>query len=113
MSATEDIIEIALQILFGILGFCLAIAAMHYRDSLCSVLLRRYREKSTQCMKYSECENVVCRADVVFRLRTGSRIDRGRTIPTQCAVYRSIMFVVLRRVQWNKRREEWFGYAGM
>jgi hypothetical protein len=52
MSDPADLIEISLQILFGLLGFLLAILAIHYRDSLCSVLLRRWRrrqEPDTTC----------------------------------------------------------------
>jgi hypothetical protein len=75
MSAIEEVIEIALQVLFGILGLIFAIAAIHYRDSLCSVLLRRYRENPTQCMEYCDRGNVVRCADMDFRLRTRSWID--------------------------------------
>jgi hypothetical protein len=54
MSDPADLIEISLQILFGFLGFILAIAAIHYRDSLCTVLLRRWRERPTLV----ECKNI-------------------------------------------------------
>jgi hypothetical protein len=53
MSDPVDLVEISLQILFGFLGFILALAAIHYRDSLCTVLLRRWRERPT----IVECKN--------------------------------------------------------
>jgi hypothetical protein len=49
MSHTDDVIEIGLQIFFGLIGLLFAVAAIHYRESLCSVLLRRYREQPVQC----------------------------------------------------------------
>jgi hypothetical protein len=52
MSQIDDLIEIALQIFFGFIGVVLAVAAIHYRDSLCSVILRRYREPPTQCRNF-------------------------------------------------------------
>jgi hypothetical protein len=51
MSDPADLIEISLQILFGLLGFLLAILAIHYRDSLCSVLLRRWRRQPVTICK--------------------------------------------------------------
>ncbi|KAF2035387.1 hypothetical protein EK21DRAFT_106923 [Setomelanomma holmii] len=53
MSDMYDAVEVALQILFGLVGILFAIAALHYRDSLCSVLLRRYRQR---IIEYHELE---------------------------------------------------------
>jgi hypothetical protein len=59
MSQIDDMIEIGLQIFFGLIGLMLAIAAIHYRDSICSVLLRRYRDKPVQC-KHAHTSNLCC-----------------------------------------------------
>ncbi|KAF2833991.1 hypothetical protein CC86DRAFT_462214 [Ophiobolus disseminans] len=48
MSDVHDAIEIALQILFGLLGILFAIAAIHYRDSLGGTFFHRYRERPIQ-----------------------------------------------------------------
>jgi hypothetical protein len=45
----DDLVEIILQIAFGLTGLVLAIAALHYRDSIVSMLLRRYRGRTATC----------------------------------------------------------------
>jgi hypothetical protein len=54
----EEDIEIGLQISFGPLGLGLALAAIHYRDWLGSILLRRCRHRGTESKKFHRHHNL-------------------------------------------------------